>query len=115
MFNRKSVQVKKGRNGVSRIVRDTYHKDKTRVTLKKAGLTVKDDWYTLKARVLKRDNFRCRQCKVKHGSDDPHKLGKKVWLDAHHIKELSDGGLTMMSNLISLCRKCHHSRHRHHF
>lgn len=106
---------KRSASGVTKIVRDTYHKDKTRVTLKKAGLKVKDDWYTLRDRVLKRDNFRCKQCNVKHGSDDPNKLGKKVWLQVHHIRELSKGGMTVMSNLICLCHKCHLTRHRHHF
>jgi 5-methylcytosine-specific restriction endonuclease McrA len=106
---------KRNKSGVTKIVRDNYHKDKTRVDLKKVGLTIKDDWYTLKARVLKRDNYRCKQCGTKHGSDDPKRLGKKIWLDAHHIRELSKGGTTTMANLISLCRYCHLTRHSHHF
>lgn len=106
---------KRSKSGVTKIVRDTYHKDATRVGYKKAGLTVKDDWYTLKKRVLTRDGNRCRQCRVKNGSDDPKKLGKKIWLQVHHIRELSKGGMTVMANLISLCHKCHSTRHSHHF
>lgn len=103
---------RRSKSGVTKIVRDTYRK---KPVAKLNGKKLTDDWYSLKARVLKRDGNRCRQCGVKHGSPDPNNPGKKIWLDAHHIKELWQGGMTVMSNLISLCRKCHNTRHRHHF
>lgn len=75
-------------NGVVRIKRDSYSNAST-------------TWYTIKAKVLERDRHKCVQC-----SSTAH-------LNTHHIRPLSKGGRTIMSNLITLCEDCHSRRHRH--
>jgi 5-methylcytosine-specific restriction endonuclease McrA len=91
---------KRNKSGVTRIVRDTYRK-------KPVSGAVKENWWSIRKRVLERDNHCCVQCKK------PENPKAKIWLDVHHILELSAGGLTVMSNLISLCRNCHERRHSH--
>ncbi len=76
------------RNGVAIINRDSYG----------------PDWKTLKAEVKARDNFMCRKCgvSVREGPSD-----------CHHIIPITRGGSTTKNNLITLCPKCHESKHRH--
>ena len=50
--------------------------------------------------MLDRDGWACLKC------------GKRARLECHHIKPLKDGGsLYEHSNLETLCRSCHISRH----
>jgi uncharacterized protein YdaU (DUF1376 family) len=53
------------------------------------------EWSELRAAVFKRDGHVCQRC----GSTDDLHCG--------HILELSNGGQNDLSNLITLCRKCH--------
>ncbi len=53
----------------------------------------------LRRRVLVRDNFRCRCC------------GARGCLQVHHAQERGHGGLTVESNLITLCARCHSLAH----
>jgi 5-methylcytosine-specific restriction endonuclease McrA len=36
-----------------------------------------------------------------------------VYHDVHHLIELSGGGRTVMSNLVTICKTCHARRHPH--
>lgn len=106
------MQFRRGKNGVTKIIRDTYRK-KPAPTIN--GNKLVDDWWTLKKRVLLRDGGKCRQCGRPQGAPDPKDPSKKMWLHVHHIRPLTKGGTTVMSNLITLCDPCHHTKHRHHF
>jgi len=68
---------------------------------------IKDD---LRIRILERDNFQCVKCgwsQSKWTKDDPRNN-----LEIHHIKPHSEGGLTILENLITLCNICHDIEHR---
>lgn len=65
--------------------------------------TYPDDWSVLRVKVLERDNYRCRKC----GAN----LRGVFYREVHHILALSKGGSNHMSNLISLCSKCHDKQH----
>jgi hypothetical protein len=52
-----------------------------------------------RAKVLFRDNYTCQHC------------GAKEELNAHHIKQKSEGGTDTPKNGITLCKKCHDSLH----
>lgn len=56
-----------------------------------------NQWRIVRLAVLKRDNYTCRNC------------GAKGYLEVHHIKSWAAYPSLRfeMSNLISLCRKCH--------
>lgn len=58
------------------------------------------DWERRRKAVLKRDNYRCRECGAKNRK-----------LHVHHIVPISDGGSHDLRNLITLCQSCHNSRH----
>lgn len=73
------------KSGISKIKRDTY------------GL----NWYSKVAEIQKRDGNKCLDC------------GSREHLHTHHIKSLNRGGLTINSNLMSLCEACHSRRHVH--
>lgn len=55
----------------------------------------------MKRIVHERDSHRCVQCLLPGNN-----------LDAHHIIPVSDGGLDEVSNMITLCRKCHTEVHK---
>jgi 5-methylcytosine-specific restriction endonuclease McrA len=65
--------------------------------------TYGNDWAQLRLRVLERDGYSCRRCDTN--------LRGVFYREVHHIKPLSRGGATVMSNLISLCSSCHHNQH----
>ena len=50
--------------------------------------------------ILERDNYKCSRC----GSDDR--------LIVHHVIPLSMNGNNDLSNLITICNKCHAKIHR---
>lgn len=64
-----------------------------------------DDWAQRRKDVFRRDDYQCQNCKD-HGSAD----GPAV-LHAHHIVPVDSGGTNYMSNLVTLCRRCHDSAH----
>ena len=57
------------------------------------------DWSAITARIRKRDGNKCRQC------------GSTSSLQVHHIVHVARGGLTINSNLMTLCKKCHERKH----
>ncbi len=60
------------------------------------------NWLDISKTVRERDAYRCRYC----GSSD------RI-LHVHHIIPLSKGGSNSLSNLITLCEKCHSRKHPH--
>ena len=54
-----------------------------------------EDWDNIRKRVYARDGYRCAYC------------GKKGKLHAHHIIPVRISHDNSMSNLVSLCNKCH--------
>lgn len=63
-------------------------------------------WRWLQTCVLKRDGWRCRKC-----GEEP-KYGTGNWLEAHHKKEVAQGGRNRMYNLVTLCKICHKEEHQ---
>ena len=58
-------------------------------------------WRVVRLKALDRDNWTCRKC------------GGRGRLEVDHIQPLEDGGeLYDLSNLMSLCKKCHISKTR---
>ena len=60
------------------------------------------NWDEIRAQVLKRDGYKC--------CNDPTHTGK---LHVHHIYPLSKGGSNRLSNLQTMCEKCHEDLHPH--
>lgn len=85
--------------GVKKIVRHTYNTQN--------GMSVKGGWWEMVAAAKKRDGGLCVPC-VRKGRRTPMK-------EVHHIKPLSQGGLTVLSNLMCVCEECHNARHSHLF
>ena len=57
------------------------------------------EWRKIRAAVLDRDMFMCQRCEKKSGN------GKL--LTVHHVIPRDEGGSMDLSNLITLCEKCH--------
>lgn len=60
-----------------------------------------EEWDSISASVIRRDNYRCVEC------------GSKKRLQAHHVIPVSKGGLTVRWNLRTLCEACHCKKHKH--
>ena len=61
-----------------------------------------DNWDEITAEVKQRDGHQCVDCGA-----------TGVVLQAHHIRSLSRGGTNQLSNLKSVCEKCHARYHPH--
>lgn len=57
------------------------------------------DWSYFRNKVKRRDKYRCVVC-----HRNKHEAGR---LEVDHIVELVDGGLTVLSNTRTMCRRCH--------
>jgi 5-methylcytosine-specific restriction endonuclease McrA len=58
-------------------------------------------WRVARTEARQRDGQRCRQC------------GSSKELAVHHVRPISEGGERYaLSNLITLCRRCHQAQHR---
>lgn len=68
------------------------------------------NWYHIKKKVLKRDNNTCQECfgrkKIERGSNSGYRV------EVHHIVHKNQGGDESISNLITLCWKCHQNKHK---
>lgn len=62
-----------------------------------------ENWQELRLKVLERDGYCCRRCNAN--------LRGVFYREVHHIIPLSRGGTNRMTNLISLCSKCHDKQH----
>lgn len=61
------------------------------------------EWRRVKELVLIRDDYTCRRCGAQDHPDKP----THIQLTVDHIVAVSQGGLTIMSNLHTLCCDCH--------
>jgi len=57
------------------------------------------EWRVLRAKVLLRDGEHCQKC------------GSKDRLEVHHVTPRHLGGSDELSNLVTLCKKCHARAH----
>ena len=67
------------------------------------------DWSARRRKVYQRDNWTCQRCGRKSG---PHRGSNSPTLHAHHRTPLSVGGSNALSNLTTLCERCHDGEHR---
>jgi 5-methylcytosine-specific restriction endonuclease McrA len=81
------------------------------------------DWDERRQQIIKRDGGKCQNCgrsseylryKKKPPKHPSKKTKREMYslgdLDVHHIIPRAKGGTHELSNLISLCRKCHRNR-----
>lgn len=61
-----------------------------------------EDWQVLRHIVLKRDGYKCCNCRA----DDET-------LDVHHVVPIGRGGSNRLTNLKVVCRSCHELIHPH--
>ena len=94
---RKAATFRRTKSGVTKIRRDGYSSVN--------GFSKTSEWWLISAQVRKRSQGWC----------EAHlRVGKKVkGKEVHHIRALSDGGRTVLSNLIHICEDCHNKRHNH--
>lgn len=59
-------------------------------------------YYNVKAFVLSRDNYKCQS---------KRKISHDKTLHVHHVVHKANGGGNAPSNLITLCKQCHHDLH----
>ena len=85
---RSTLKFRRQKNGVTRIVRDSYHAAGTK------------GWYDTVKKIDKRDGGVCQKC----GRVAAH-------LHTHHIRPLSKGGTTTKRNLMKVCDVCHERLH----
>lgn len=64
---------------------------------------------TVRAKVLERDGYACREC---HWNHDKWDKALPRHLELHHVKEHAKGGDNTAGNLITLCTVCHDEVHR---
>lgn len=88
------------RNQSTRRVSKTPRVAKIRRTQVKAYGT-RSDWSTIARRIRRRDGNQCRKC------------GSTEHLQVDHIVPVARGGLTIDSNLWTLCAHCHSRRAGH--
>lgn len=63
------------------------------------------NWDTLRKKVYRKDGYQCQNCQAYGGPKG------NAELRAHHVVPVSKGGTNEMSNLITVCEKCHKSIH----
>lgn len=67
-------------------------------------------WQIVRVACFNRDKGRCRVCdrRLKLHSRDPFEVQ-----NTHHLRYKSAGGSDAMTNLLSLCIRCHSAEHQH--
>jgi len=59
------------------------------------------EYLEIRSKILLRDHFRCQEC------------GYFKHLEVHHIIPRSKGGSDDLTNLVTLCQRCHAKKHGH--
>ena len=67
-----------------------------------------DRWNSIKQQVCKRDNNRCRNCRLPVYRD-----GDKRPVHPRHVVPRSNGGRDTITNIVALCETCHTAIHPH--
>ena len=60
------------------------------------------NWLRKRKRVFKRDRYQCQMCKSFYGEDG-------LMLTPHHLLPRAKGGKDKLTNLITLCWRCHNT------
>ena len=68
--------------------------------------TYPPDWDQRRRRVYERDNYTCQNCGIEGGPAGDAEL------HAHHVVPLEKEGSNELSNLKTLCAKCHEAVHQ---
>jgi len=68
----------------------------------RSSSAVSADWVSIREAVLRRDNYKCREC---------GKWCRSGEADVHHLLPRSAGGPDEPSNLVTLCDGCHAAHH----
>lgn len=71
-----------------------------RIELLGGGTTGREISGDYRLRILERDDYTCQNCRVRFAAD---------MLEVHHIKPKAKRGKDFMTNLITLCLRCHES------
>lgn len=69
------------------------------------GSNLPPDWNSRRNTIYERDQYQCQNCGIQSGKNS------NVELHAHHIVPKARGGSHKTSNLITLCKDCHHTVH----
>src|SRR6516165_4890968 len=70
--------------------------------MSRSSSAVSADWVKIREAVLRRDDYRCVECR---------KLCRSAEADVHHLLPRSAGGADEPSNLVTLCDGCHAAHH----
>jgi 5-methylcytosine-specific restriction endonuclease McrA len=98
VWQRRARSGKRNSHGIASIRRESYNSVN--------GFTQKDGWWVLRAKVMERDQGRCRL--IVNG-----RVCNRTATEVHHITPLSRGGTSSMANCIAICKTCHDKRHNH--
>lgn len=72
-----------------------------------------NDWETLRQDIYKRDNFICKDCGIKCVSKRDYKQDSNRIIQCHHIENYNFRKNNNKNNLITLCLRCHLTRHKY--
>lgn len=71
-----------------------------------------EDWKEQRKKCYKRDDYTCQKCNRKCvGRRDLNENNSDLLIQCHHVTPYSEGGSNKLSNLITLCVKCHTKIH----
>jgi 5-methylcytosine-specific restriction endonuclease McrA len=100
MWQRRTRTSRRKVGGVGTIRREGYN------TV--SGFESKAGWWEIRKKVVQRAGGKC-EARLASG-----RCGAPLQ-EVHHIRPLSKGGTTTMSNLLGMCQACHNKRHSHLF
>lgn len=88
----------------------THRQKKTGIVKTVRNSTYGNDWRKQSDSIKKRDNYTCQKCGKNKGQ-----LPIGSFLEVHHIRSLSKGGINRGINMITLCSNCHAKQpgHKH--
>jgi 5-methylcytosine-specific restriction endonuclease McrA len=92
------------------------HKDgttevRTAASFRKQPYWKSNAWKQLRAAALRRDDYRCGDCKRQRGDEDPRLKRGRTQLEVHHVT-YDRYGSERLEDLQTLCAACHSVRHQ---